>query len=119
MSKLTEGAIETFAINLFERLGYDYVYAPDIAPDGGSHERSSYDEVVLTERLRSTVRRINPSIPLAAQQEALKEVKRIHSPELLANNETFHRMLTEGVKVSYQQDGNDRGDLVWLGTCMK
>jgi len=114
MSKLTESAIETFAIKLFERLGYDTLYAPDIGPDGKSPERSSYDEVVLTERLRSAVRRINPSIPLAAQQEAVKEVERIHSPELLANNETFHRMMTEGVKVSYQQDGNDRGDLVWL-----
>ena len=46
--------------------------------------------------------------------EALKEVGRIQSPELLANNEAFHRLLTEGVKVSYQQHGNERGDLVWL-----
>ncbi len=29
MSKLTESAIEDFAIKLFERLGYSYVYAPD------------------------------------------------------------------------------------------
>ncbi|MGH8559313.1 MAG: type I restriction endonuclease [Methylococcales bacterium] len=27
---------------------------------------------------------------------------------------TFHRLLTEGVKVNYQKDGQDRGDLVWL-----
>ncbi len=47
-------------------------------------------------------------------KKPLKKLRRIHSPELLANNETFHRLLTEGVKVSYQQDGNDRGDLVWL-----
>jgi type I restriction enzyme R subunit len=33
---------------------------------------------------------------------------------LLANNEAFHRLLSEGVKVSYQQHGNERGDLVWL-----
>ena len=114
MERLTENAIEAFAIKLFERLGYSYVYAPEITPDSERPERSRYDEVLLTERLRTAVRRINPSVPLAAQQEAIKEVERIHSPELLANNEVFHRMLTEGVKVSYQQDGNDRGDLVWL-----
>jgi len=34
MTRLTESAIEDFAIKLFERLGYSYVYAPDIAPDG-------------------------------------------------------------------------------------
>lgn len=114
MSRLTENAIEAFAIKLFERLGYSYVYAPEIAPDGARPERSHYDQVLLTERLRTAVRRINPTIPLAAQQEAIKEVERIHSPEVLANNEAFHRMLTEGVKVSYSQDGHDRGDLVWL-----
>lgn len=95
MERLTENAIETFAIKLFERLGYFYVYAPEITPDGERPERSRYDEVLLTERLRTAVRRINPNVPLAAQHEAIKEVDRIHSPELLANNEAFHRMLTE------------------------
>lgn len=114
MNRLTESAIEAFAIKLFERLGYSYIYAPEIAPDGERPERSHYDEVLLPERLRTAVRRINPSVPLVAQIEAIKEVERIHSPELLANNEAFHRMLTEGVKVSYSQDDNDRGDLVWL-----
>ncbi len=114
MTKLTESAIENFAIKLFEQLGYSYVYAPDIAPDGDTPERSHYDEVILKERLWSAVQRINPSVPRHALQEAVKDVERIHSPELLANNETFHRLLTEGVKVSYQKDGQDRGDLVWL-----
>ncbi len=45
MTRLTESAIEDFAIKLFERLGYDYVHAPDIAPDGDRPERSRYDEV--------------------------------------------------------------------------
>ena len=113
-NKLTESAIEDFAIQLFERLGYDSLYAPDIAPDGEHPERRHYDEVVLGERLRQAVQRINPSVPHHALQEAVKEVERIHSPELLANNEAFHRMMTEGVKVNYQKDGQDRGDLVWL-----
>ncbi|NDU79979.1 MAG: hypothetical protein G3I11_01335 [Ferrovum sp.] len=43
MSRLSESAIEDFAIKLFERLGYSYVYAPDIAPDGEQPERSHYD----------------------------------------------------------------------------
>ncbi|WP_404359256.1 type I restriction endonuclease subunit R [Methylotuvimicrobium sp. KM1] len=114
MTKLTESAIEAFAIELFEQLGYSTIYAPDIAPDGDNPERGHYDEVLLKDRLQSAVRRINPSVPPHALQEALKDVERIHSPELLANNEAFHRLLTEGVKVSYSQDGQDRGDLVWL-----
>ncbi len=114
MSRLTESAIEDFAIKLFERLGYSYVYAPDIAPDGERPERSHYSEVLLAGRLEQALKRINPKLSPAVLQAALKEVQRINSPELLANNEAFHRLLTEGVKVSRHQDGDERGDLVWL-----
>ncbi|MBE9059655.1 type I restriction endonuclease subunit R, partial [cf. Phormidesmis sp. LEGE 11477] len=46
-------------------------------------------------------------------QAALKDLQRIQSPELLANNETFHRLLTEGVNVPYQEGDSERGELVW------
>lgn len=114
MPSLTENTIEDFAINLFEKHGYTYTHAPDIAPDSDHPERSRYDEVILSERLRAAAKRINPAVPHYVLQEAVKDVERIHSPELLINNEAFHRMLTEGVKVNYQKDGQERGDLVWL-----
>jgi type I restriction enzyme, R subunit len=114
MTKLTESAIEDYAINLFEQQGYSYVYGPDIAPDTAIAERQRYDEVLLVGRLEKALNRINPTIPPAQLQTALKEVQRIHSPDLLTNNETFHRLLTEGVTVSHQQDGNERGSLVSL-----
>lgn len=113
-NKITENTIEEFAIELLERLGYQYIYAPDIAHDGERPERNSYEDVLLTERLQNAIRRINPKVPIDSQIEALKEIQRINSPELLANNESFHRMLTEGINVSYQKDGHQRGDLVWL-----
>ena len=104
MSRLTESVIEDFAIKIFENLGYFYEQP----------ERENYSDVLLIERLQSAINHINPTIPESARQQALKEVERIHSPELLANNETFHRMLTEGVKVTYQKDGHERGDSVML-----
>lgn len=114
MYKLTESAIETLAIERLQDLGYGYVYAPEIAPDSAAPERENFADVLLLARLRSAVARINPTLPAAALDEAIKTIQRISSPELLANNEAFHRLLTEGVNVSYQKDGNTRGDLVWL-----
>lgn len=114
MSNLNENAIEALAISRLQALGYHYLYAPDIAPDADVPERSSFADVLLIERLKKAVKHINPTIPTSVLDEAVKIVQRISSPELLANNETFHRFLTEGVNVSYQQDGNERGDLVWL-----
>ena len=46
MSRLTESAIEGCAIKLFERLGYSYVYASDIAPDGEYPAAGIYGEVI-------------------------------------------------------------------------
>lgn len=114
MTKLNENAIEQLAISLLQDLGYQYVYAPDIAPDGDRAERNDFADVLLQKRLQSAVSRINPNVPIDAQQEALKEILRINSPELLANNEAFHRLLTEGINVSYQKNGQERGDLVWI-----
>ncbi len=114
MSKLTESAIELFAIEQFEQLGYQYVYGPSIAPDAEQPERNRWDEVLLRGRLMQALQRINPNMPEAILQSALKEVARLHSPDLLASNEAFHRLLTEGVNVTYQKDGVQRGDLVWL-----
>lgn len=113
-ARMSESAIEDFAIKLFERLGYDYLHGPDIAPDGDRPERRHYDEVLLTGRLEAALKRINPRLPAALLLDALKEVQRIHSPELLANNEAFHRLLTEGVPVSTHKDGDQRGERVWL-----
>ena len=113
-NKITESKIEQFAIELLETQGYQYIYAPSIAPDSETPEREIFEDVLLMERLQSAVGRINPSIPADIREDAIKQIQRLNSPELIANNETFHRMLTEGIKVGYQKDGYNRGDLVWL-----
>jgi type I restriction enzyme R subunit len=53
-------------------------------------------------------------VPADAREEAIRRIGRLASPELVANNESFHRLLTEGIPVSYQSRGDTRGDLVWL-----
>src|SRR5690554_5869270 len=114
MAKITENDIELYAIEELENLGYSYIYGPEIAPDGEAQERNTYDEVILTQRLQKAIDRINPSIPQHAKEDALKQVLRIGTPDVLTDNETFHRMLTEGVNVTYQKEGNQRGDKVKL-----
>ena len=114
MSKLTESTIENWAIELLQAQGYTYLAGSDIAPDAPDAERTRYDEVVLVARLRAAVRRINPLIPPAVQDEAIAQVLRIASPDVLANNEAFHRLLTEGVPVTVQVGGESRGDFVRL-----
>ena len=44
--KITENTIEEFAIELLERLGYQYIYAPDSEGSlSGVERRNSYEDV--------------------------------------------------------------------------
>lgn len=114
LATLTESAIEDFAIKLFERLGYDYIHAPNIAPDSENAERHDYAEVLLVNRLEQAVKRINPKLSSDILQAALNDVRRLQSPDLMVNNEVFHRFVSEGVPVSQHKDGDERGERVWL-----
>jgi type I restriction enzyme R subunit len=58
MTRITESAVEELAIELLEKSGYQYVYAPDIAPDSDTPERNRFEDVLLLECLQSAVGRI-------------------------------------------------------------
>jgi type I restriction enzyme R subunit len=114
MTKITESSIEKFTIELLERQGYSYIYGPDIAPDSDNPKRKRFSDILFIDKLKETVKRLNPKVSAQLCDDAVKQVERLGSPELIVNNETFHRMLTEGVKVSIHSDGRERGELVWL-----
>jgi len=114
MTKLTENDIELWAIEELENLGWNYIHGAVMAPDGEEPERNSFGDVILKGRLQEAIARNNPEIPFEAQQEALKVIERIVSPELMVNNQQFHEVLTEGVPVVYRKDGVERGDRVQL-----
>jgi len=114
MTKITENDIELYAIEELESLGYFYLYGPEIAPDSDSPQRDAYNQVVLVNQLKEAIARLNAEIPLIAQEGAIKQVLRIGSSDLLTDNETFHRMLTEGISVTYRKDGIQRGDKIKL-----
>ena len=71
-------------------------------------------QVILTARLREAINRLNPGIPAAAREDALKQILDLGTPALLSANRHFHRPLVGGVPVQYQLHGETRGDLVRL-----
>ena len=111
---MTEDQLEQETLGWLKELGYTHVYGPDIAYDGPSPERTSYREVVLVARLRDAIARLNPAIPVAAREDALKQVLDLGVPVQLSANRQFHRLLVGGVPVQYQREGETRGDFVRL-----
>jgi type I restriction enzyme, R subunit len=108
MKEITENKIEEFAIETLQSLGWEYVHGLAIAPEAESAERESFEQIILINRLRRCIARLNPDIPESAREQAIQKVLRIYSPDLLHNNETFHQYFIEKVRVPYQQDGYER-----------
>ncbi|MFA5856685.1 MAG: type I restriction endonuclease subunit R [Candidatus Pacearchaeota archaeon] len=112
---ITEDHIEEEALRMLKDEGYDYIYAPTIAPaPEGNGERKKYSEIVLIDRLRDALERINPKVPKEAIEEAVKKVLRSQTQNLVSDNQQFHNLLVNGVDVEYRKDGRIKGDKVWL-----
>ena len=109
---ITESHIEEAALEILDSLGYEILHGPDISPDGENPERNSYETVVLVERLKEAIDKFNPTIPDEAKEQAVKQILRTESPELVTNNKNFHNYLVNGVDVEYRHEGRIKGDIV-------
>jgi type I restriction enzyme R subunit len=111
----TESVVEEATLAWFEELGYAILYGPDIAPEEPRAERASYAQVVLMDRLRAALARINPTIPVDALDEAIRKIIHSDTPSLFANNRRFHQLLADGMDVQYRRkDGSIANDKVWF-----
>src|SRR2546427_1855961 len=111
-----ESDVEENILAILEDLDYEIIRGDneDYLPGGRSSLRADYKEVVLVERLREALRRINPSITEEAREQAVKQVLRSESQKLIANNEGFHRMLVDGTDVAVHSKEGERYEKIWL-----
>jgi type I site-specific restriction-modification system R (restriction) subunit len=79
---LLESVVEEAAIEWLQGLGYQYLPGPDIACDGPHHERGSYADVVLEQRLRDALARLNPALPAETLEDAFRKITRPEGPTL-------------------------------------
>ncbi|MGA9771412.1 MAG: type I restriction endonuclease subunit R [Blastocatellia bacterium] len=113
---INEDIFEQASLKWFSELGYltlsGYYIAP--APDGIAPEREDYRQMILIGRLRSRLVNINPTIPLIAIEDVLRQIINPNLPSLIQANRQFHRWLRDGVPVEFQCNGETIGDRVWL-----
>ena len=107
-TKVNEDLLEQAALQWFEREGYTHIHGSAIAPGESVAERKSFEEVVLSDRLLAALKRINPSLPAEAIEDAHRQLLRMDAPSVLINNRAFHRCITDGVSASYTKNGEER-----------
>ena len=104
----TEEFLEEAAIEILQDLGYEYVSGPEISVDGTYPERMDYREVILEQRVKDALFRINRDLPSEALDDAYRQIIAFNSPMLEENNRYFHKLLVEGIEVSYKDNGQPR-----------
>lgn len=102
----TEDNYEKALISLFEGMGYQYLYGPDIERD----YYVPYYEAQLEESLQT----VNPKKPHAAIHEAIIKLRNIDMGSLTQRNETFTDYLQHGIEVSYFNGKEMRNEMVYL-----
>ena len=110
MTTLSEADVEQVALDWLNLIGWTVTHGREIAPDTAGAERADYGQVVLERRLRDALAELNPELPGAALDDALRKLTRPTGSTLEARNRTFHRLLVDGVTVEYPlADGAMRG----------
>ena len=102
----TEDNYEKALISLFEGMGYQYLYGPNIERD----YYVPYYEAQLEESLQT----VNPKKPHAAIHEAIIKLRNIDMGSLAQRNETFTDYLQHGIEVSYFNGKEMRNEMVYL-----
>ena len=103
----TESTYESAVIELFERMGYTHVYAPDM-------NREDYSSPLLSDTLRESLVRLNPGLPASAIAEAMGKLRDFESGSLVQKNRVFMGYLQGGIEVKYTERGEERAALVRL-----
>ena len=102
----TEGSYEKALIALFENLGYQHQYGPNIERD--------YYVPFYEEQLIESLTTINYGKPRLAIDEAISKLKDIEIGSLPQRNELFMDYLQHGIEVSFFDGKEQRNDIIYL-----
>lgn len=102
----TEADYENSIIELFENMGYQHVYGPDI-------ERDFYSPL-YSDVLNEYIHRLNSSLPEEAISDAIYKIQNYENGDVVQKNEVFMDYLQHGVPVRYTVDGEQCSSLAYL-----
>ncbi len=102
----TEDTYEQAIIELFENMGYEHLYAPDLERD--------YSSPLLDFALRDCLARINRGLPLEAIEEAIAKLRTFDMGSLLQKNMLFMDYLQNGITVKFFLNGEEQASIVRL-----
>ena len=111
---LNENDIEQLTLQRLQSLGWEYRYGKDLPVHEGEFSRGNLSGVVFIEQLREAVRKLNPQLPESAVDSVVKSATKSDIGDLVVRNQTFYKLLRDGVRVEYQDDGEQKIEMARL-----
>ena len=102
----TEADYENSIIELFQTMGYRYVYGPDLERD--------FHSPLYEEELEAALSRLNPDLPEDAIANALYKLKNFENGERVQKNAACMEYLQHGIEVNCVIKGEECPKLVYL-----
>lgn len=102
----TEEQFEKAIIELYEELGYTYMYGPDVLRD--------YNDPLYEKEILPSLMRVNPSVPMEALEEAIKKINDFENGSVIQKNKVFMDYLQNGIAVNYFSNGEEKSTIVYL-----
>ncbi len=102
--RLDEEAVELAALAWLDLAGWRVVRGAELSPGGALELRKDWRDALLEREVEAAFGRLNPTADAAMIEAALAGVRGSVSADLLENNRAFHKMLVEGVPVSFRDE---------------
>ncbi|MDU6983960.1 MAG: type I restriction endonuclease subunit R [Terrisporobacter othiniensis] len=103
-----EDELEQASLEILQSLGYEYIHGKELSPSAEFPQRESYREVILSDKVKEALFRINRDLPNEALENAYRQIISFNSPSLEENNKYFHNLMVNGIDVSFKEEGNIR-----------
>lgn len=119
MSKgyLLESDVENLALDTLQKVGYDVYKSPSTTspnPEIDKMRNNDHAVAVLTEKLQSSLKKLNPGYPEEIYKEALRQLTRLaDNPDMMVNNHYYHKLLIEGIRVKTTVNGENRTEVLY------
>ncbi len=115
MKKLiTEEHVEENVLDILKKLDYNIIRGSneEYLPSGSQALRENYKEVVIIDKLKDSLKKLNPKLSEEVREQALKQILRTESQKLIVDNEIFHKLLVDGVSISISKKGEERYEII-------
>ena len=106
MSDYNEEAYEKALIELFQNMGWEHVYGPNV-------ERDLYSPL-YNSVLEESICRINPKASSQGIFEALQKLRNFENADLVKKNALFMDYLQNGIEVSFSQNGQIESEIIYI-----